>query len=92
MRPLRKLAFCPSAAHTFLLSGRLPMRRCAQRKSGNCARPAIRGATAWRTCGCAACLNAGKNRGFPAGSLPLTVLGANVHGPRDSDSRMCAQH
>lgn len=36
-------------------------------------------------------LDACKDRALPAGSVPLTVIGVNVHGPRDSDNRMCAQ-
>jgi hypothetical protein len=36
-------------------------------------------------------LNTFKSRDLPAGSMLLTVPGANVHGPRDSDNRMCAQ-
>jgi hypothetical protein len=40
---------CPAAAHTFLLPGQLPMRRCAETQPGSCSRIAIRGAAAWPT-------------------------------------------
>jgi len=36
-------------------------------------------------------LSACKDRPLSAGLMPLTVLGANAHGPPDSDKRMCAQ-
>jgi hypothetical protein len=93
MRILRRLTAAPLrlGRAIFAPSRPTPVRLRAQRQSGNCSRAAIRGATAWPTLGCAACLNACKDRGFPAGSMSLTMLGANVHGPRDLDNRMCAQ-
>ena len=85
MRTLRKLpasSLCPSAADTFLLPANS---RCASVHKGH--RHAARGQRSVARIALSAC----KDRPLSAGSMPLTVLGANAHGPPDSDKRMCAQ-
>ena len=90
MRTLRKLpaTSLSVAADTFLLPGQLPMRLCAQRPPATALVPRFE-RSPWPVARIA--LSACKDRPLSAGLMPLTVLGANAHGPPDSDKRMCAQ-
>ena len=69
----------------------LAMRLSAQTRPGNCSYTEIRSAARGQRSVARIALSACKDRPLPAGSMPLTVLGANAHGPPDSDKRMCAQ-
>ena len=93
MRTLRKLpaTSLSVAADTFLLPGQLPMRLCAYRRPGNRSCTEIRSAARGQCSVACIALSVCKDRPLSAGSMPLTVLGANAHGPPDSDKRMCAQ-
>ena len=59
--------------------------RCASVHKGH--RHAARGQRSVARIALSAC----KDHPFSARLMPLTVLGANAHGPPDSDKRMCAQ-
>src|SRR6516225_10476017 len=85
-------SLCSATARTILLPGQLPVRHRGRRRSRTCPRTAIRGPAATPVHGCAACPRRTQrprhSRRLDASS---TVIGVNIHGSRDSHSRMRTQ-